>query len=134
MPTVDTTGGSGSAVSLLEGQSAAVRLPDGTFKTFNGFSRSFNILGFGDYLDRPFNVFTGVIEQSIGKLSIQASYNQQFQHQDRNDNSFGGSATPPVLNVDGSGRPFIDQGGNLTAYKIFWQHVQGRPALCRLSL
>ncbi|WP_414660800.1 TonB-dependent siderophore receptor [Horticoccus sp. 23ND18S-11] len=116
---IDRSGVGGGTVSLLEGQSVSVLLPNGTRKTFTGLDRSFNILGFGDYLDRPFNVVTAMLEQSFGKLSIQASYNQQFQHQDRNDNSFGGSATPPVLNVDGSGRPFIDQGGNLTAYKIF---------------
>jgi hypothetical protein len=116
---IDRSGVGGGTVSLLEGQAVSVLLPNGTRKIFNGLERSFNILGFGDYLDRPFNVVTGVVEQSIGKLSLQASYNQQFQHQDRNDNSFGGSASPPVLNVDGRGRPFIDQGGNLTAYKIF---------------
>lgn len=108
-----------STLSLLEGQTVGVRLPDGSQKLFHGFDRSFNILGFGDYLDRPYNVVTAMLEQSIGKLSIQASYNQQFQHQDRNDNSFGGSASPPVIDVDGSGRPFIDMSGNLTQYKIF---------------
>ncbi len=116
---IDRSGSTGETISLLEGQTAGVRLPDGSQKIFKGFAKDFNILGFGDYLDRPFNVVTAVVEQQIGKLSIQASYNQQFQHQDRNDNSFGGSATPPVLNVDGSGRPYIDMGGNLTAYKIF---------------
>ncbi len=116
---IDRSGVGGGTVSLLEGQSVPVLLPNGTYKVFQGLEKSFNILGFGDYLDRPFNVVTAMVEQSVGKLSIQASYNQQFQHQDRNDNSFGGSATPPVLNVDGSGRPYIDQGGNLTAYKIF---------------
>jgi outer membrane receptor protein involved in Fe transport len=117
---IDRSGSTGSStLSLLEGQTVGVRLPDGSQKLFSGFDRSFNILGFGDYLDRPYNVVTAMLEQSIGKLSIQASYNQQFQHQDRNDNSFGGSGSPPVINVDGAGRPFIDQGGNLTAYKIF---------------
>jgi outer membrane receptor protein involved in Fe transport len=117
---IDRSGTTGSStLSLLEGQTVGVRLPDGSQKLFSGFNRDFNILGFGDYLDRPYNVVTAMLEQSIGKLSIQASYNQQFQHQNRNDNSFGGSATPPVINVDGSGRPFIDMGGNLTSYKIF---------------
>ncbi|MEY2878752.1 MAG: hypothetical protein RLZZ15_1132 [Verrucomicrobiota bacterium] len=116
---IDTAGPGGTAMSLLEGQSVAVRLPNGSPKIFNGFSRSFNILGFGDYLDRPFNVVTAMVEQSVGKLSIQASFNQQFQHQDRNDNSFGGSASPPVINVDGRGRPYLDLSGNLTAWKIF---------------
>ena len=117
---VDRLGSTGSStLSLLEGQAVSVRLPDGSEKLFRGFDRSFNILGFGDYLDRPYNVVTAMLEQNIGKLSIQASYNQQFQHQNRNDNSFGGSATPPVIDVDGSGRPFIDMSGNLTQYKIF---------------
>jgi outer membrane receptor protein involved in Fe transport len=115
----DRSGTSGNIQSLLEGQSVGVRLPNGSQKVFKGFARDFNLLGFGDYLDRPFNVVTAMVEQNIGKLSLQFSYNQQFQHQDRNDNSFGGSATPPVIDVDGSGRPYIDMGGNLTAYKIF---------------
>jgi hypothetical protein len=116
---IDRSGTSGNVLSLLEGQTVGVRLPDGSQKIFRGFDRTFNILGYGDYLERPYNVVTTMVEQSIGKLSIQASYNQQFQHQDRNDSSFGGSASPPVLNVDGNGRPFIEQGGNLTTYKIF---------------
>ncbi len=117
---IDRAGVTGSStVSLLEGQTVGVRLPDGSQKLFRGFDRTFNILGFGDYLDRPYNVVTAMLEQTVGKLSIQASYNQQFQHQVRNDNSFGGSASPPVIDVDGSGRPFIDMGGNLTQFKIF---------------
>jgi len=116
---IDRSGTGGNTVSLLEGQSVGVRLPDGSQKIFRGFPRSFNILGFGDYLDRPYNVVTAVIEQRIGKLALQASYNQQFQHQDRNDNSFGGSSSPPVIDVDGSGRPFLDMSGSLTTYKIF---------------
>ena len=60
-----------------------------------------------------------MIEQKIGSLSLQASYNQQFQHQDRNDNSFGGSASPPVMSVDGRGRPYLDLVGNLTQWKVF---------------
>ena len=116
---IDRSGTSGNIISLLEGQTVGVRLPNGTQKLFQGFSRSFNILGFGDYLDRPYNVVTAMLEQSIGKLSIQASYNQQYQHQDRNDNSFGGSASPPVIDVDGTGRPYLDMSGSLTTYKIF---------------
>jgi hypothetical protein len=116
---IDRTGASGTAYSILEGQSVGVRLPNGSQKVFNGLSRDFNILGSLDYLDRPFNVATVVIEQNIGKLSIQASYNQQFQHQDRNDNSFGASSSPPIINVDSNGRPYVDMSGSLTTYKIF---------------
>lgn len=115
----DRSGTSGNVQSLLEGQTVGVRLPNGSQKIVKGFARDFNLLGFGDYLDRPYNVVTAMVEQNIGRLSLQLSYNQQFQHQDRNDNSFGGSATPPVIDVDGNGRLYIDQGGNLTAYKIF---------------
>jgi len=114
---IDRTGTSGNIISLLEGQTVGVRLPNGTQKLFQGFSRSFNIIGFGDYLDRPYNVVTAVLDQSIGKLSIQASYNQQIQHQDRNDSSFGGAS--PVVEVDGTGRPYLDMSGSLTVYKIF---------------
>lgn len=114
------TGTSGNIISLLEGQTAAVRLPNGQPKLFKGLARSFNILGLGDYLDRPFNVVTAMVEQNIGKLSLQLSYNQQFQHQDRNDNSFGsGNSSPPLIDVDGTGRPFTDMSGNLTVYKVF---------------
>ena len=117
---IDRAGVTGSStLSLLEGQTVGVRLPDGSRKLFRGFDRSFNILGFGDYLDRPYNVVTAMLEQTFGQLSLQISYNQQFQNQKRNDNSFGGSASPPVIDVDGSGRPFIDLSGNLTQYKIF---------------
>jgi hypothetical protein len=53
-----------------EQMQALVRLPNGSSKVFNGFSRSFNILGFGDYLDRPFNVVTAMVEQSIGNPRV----------------------------------------------------------------
>jgi hypothetical protein len=97
---IDRNGPSGNQVSLLQGQTQAVRLPDGTYKVFRGFDKYTNMLGTVDYNNRIFNVASVTIEQRIGKLAIEAAFNQQFQHEDRNDNSFGTSQTPPVLSVD----------------------------------
>ncbi len=117
---IDRTGTGGNVLSLLEGQTVAVRMPNGTQKLFHGLDRTFNLRGFGDYLDRPYNVVTVMVEQNLGKLSLQLSYNQQFQHQDRNDVAFGaGVTTAPVIDVDGTGRPYIDMPGNIATYKVF---------------
>ena len=117
---IDRTGTGGNVMSLLAGQTVGVRMPDGSQKLFHGLDRTFNLRGIGDYLDRPYNVVTAMVEQNIGKLSLQASYNQQFQHQDRNDVAFGaGVTTAPVIDVDGAGRPYIDMPGNIATYKVF---------------
>lgn len=126
---IDRSGPSGSQVSLLQGQTRAVRLPNGTFKEFSGFDQYTNMLGTVDYNNRIFNVFNATIEQRIGKLSLEFAYNQQYQHEDRNDNSFGTSQTPPVLNVDGAGRPYIDAAFGGAAFKVFGNVVKaGRVA------
>ena len=116
---IDRSGPSGNSVSLLAGQTAAVRLPNGTQKIFSGFDKYTNMLGTGDYNNRIFNVANVTIEQMVGKLALEVAFNQQFQHEDRNDNSFGTSQTPPVLSVDGAGRPYIDASIGGAAYKIF---------------
>ncbi|MDP3073684.1 MAG: TonB-dependent receptor plug domain-containing protein [Opitutaceae bacterium] len=126
---IDRSGPSGSQVSLLQGQTQAVRLPNGTFREFSGFDQYTNMLGTVDYNNRIFNVFNATVEQRIGKLSLEFAYNQQFQHEDRNDNSFGTSQTPPVLSVDGSGRPYIDAAFGGAAFKVFGNVVKaGRVA------
>ena len=126
---IDRSGPSGNQVSLLQGQTQAVRLPNGTFKTFSGFDKYTNMLGTVDYNNRIFNVANVTIEQRIGKLAIEAAFNQQFQHEDRNDNSFGTSQTPPVLSVDGNGRPYIDEAIGGQAFKVFGNVVKaGRVA------
>ncbi len=116
---IDRNGPSGNQVSLLAGQSQPVRLPNGTFKTFTGFDKYTNMLGTVDYNNRIFNVASVTIEQRIGKLAIEAAFNQQFQHEDRNDNSFGTSQTPPVLSVDSTGRPYIEEAIGGAAFKVF---------------
>jgi len=101
-----------------------VRLPNGTYKTFTGFDQYTNVLGTADYNNRIFNVANVTLEQRIGKLSLEFAYNQQFQHEDRNDNSFGTSQTPPVLSVDGAGRPYIEYSIGGAAFKVFGNVVK----------
>lgn len=121
---IDRSGPSGNQVSLLAGQTQAVRLPNGTQKLFSGFDKYTNMLGTVDYNNRIFNVANVTIEQRIGKLAIEAAFNQQFQHEDRNDNSFGTSQTPPVLSVDGAGRPYIEEAIGGAAFKVFGNIVK----------
>jgi hypothetical protein len=121
---IDRSGPSGNQVSLLAGQTQAVRLPNGTQKIFSGFDQYTNMLGTVDYNNRTFNVANVTIEQRIGKLAIEAAYNQQYQHEDRNDNSFGTSQTPPVLSVDSNGRPYIEEAIGGAAFKIFGNVVK----------
>jgi hypothetical protein len=119
----NTTSASGNTASLIANQTASVLLPNGTRQIYHGYSRYLDVLGPLDYLDRPYNVFQATIDQSIGKLQLEFAYNQQFQHQQRNDNSFGTTQSPPVINVDGSGRPFMDMTGT-TQYKDFGNIVK----------
>ncbi|MEY3609248.1 MAG: hypothetical protein RLZZ447_2036 [Verrucomicrobiota bacterium] len=121
---IDRSGPTGNQVSLLQGQTQAVRLPNGTFRSFSGFDQYSNMLGAVDYNNRIFNVANVTIEQRIGKLALEFAYNQQFQHEDRNDNSFGTSQTPPVLSVDGAGRPYIDAAFGGAAFKVFGNVVK----------
>jgi hypothetical protein len=123
IPTIDTTSASGNSVSLLSGQTAEVRRANGSYLTFHGFDRDLDVLGPLDYLDRPYNVFQITLDQSIGKLELEFAYNRQFQHQLRNDNSFGTTQSPPVIDVDGAGRPFMDMTGT-AQYKDFGNTVQ----------
>jgi hypothetical protein len=115
----DRSGPSGNSVSLLAGQTALVRLPNGTYKEFRGFDKYTNMLGTVDYNNRTFNVVNVTLEQRIGKLALEVAFNQQFQHEDRNDASFGTTQTPPVLSVDGNGRPYIEESVGGAAFKIF---------------
>ena len=121
---IDRTGASGTSISLLEGQSVAVLMPNGTAKIFPGLSRSVQIQGPFDYLNRPYNVVTATVEQKIGKLALEVAYNQQFQHQDRVDASFGGASMTPTIGVDSKGRPYVDNSGSTSTYKTFGNIVK----------
>jgi hypothetical protein len=125
----DRSGPSGNQVSLLQGQTVAVRMPNGTFRNFSGFDKYTNMLGTVDYNNRIFNVANVTLEQRIGKLALEFAFNQQFQHEDRNDNSFGTSQTPPVISVDSAGRPYVEESIGGAAFKIFGNVVKaGRVA------
>lgn len=115
---VDRNAGSGVVLSLLEGQSQVVTLPNSPAKVFTGFNKEFNVLGAGDYLDRDYDSFTATVNQSFGKLEMELAYNYQKQSQERNDVSFGGASSPPTVEVDSTGRPYLDLDGG-TTYKIF---------------
>ena len=120
----DRSAASGTSVSFLEGQVVAVKMPDGASKSFAGLDRSVQIQGPYDYLNRPYNTMTVTVEQSIGKLSLEAAFNQQFQHQDRVDASFGGSTNSPTISVDSAGRPYVDNSGSLSTFKVFGNIVK----------
>lgn len=116
LPAVDTTGPGGTTLSLLDGQSQDIRLPSGAIKRFTGFDKAFNILGTQNNQDRNYTVVSAWVEQRIGKLSLEAAYNQQNTYQVRNDSTF-----PTTFNVDGAGRPYVDMGWDK---KVFGNRVK----------
>lgn len=106
---IDRTAAGGAQLSLLEGQTVNVRIMSsstaftGTTVPISGYSRSVNLLGTRDFLDRPYTNFSTWIEQRIGGLNMELSYNQQNQRQLRNDADFG-----TTISVDRTGRPYVD--------------------------
>ncbi len=109
---VDKTGASGAAYSLLDGQKVAVTLPGGVSRIYSGFGEKINLLGVGDFINRPYKNETYWLQQSFGKLNLEASFNQERETQKRNDTDFGGTGSGAdagtVINIDGSGRPYVD--------------------------
>ena len=98
----------GGTPSLIEGSFVDVTMRDaaglavGT-KRIKGFPKHYNIRGSWDKQARPFDTYSITIEQGIGPVSVELSYNRQNQASDRNDNSFD-----TTISVDVNGRPFID--------------------------
>ena len=110
LPSIDrgsSNGPGGGEPSLLEGQTIAVQMRNaagaivGT-KTLSGFPKSYNIRGSFDDHSRPFHDFSATVEQRLGPVSTEFTYNYQFQEEERNDNSFDNS-----ISVDVNGRPSI---------------------------
>lgn len=110
----DRLAAAGNQLSLLEGQSQVVtmRVPNAagtaavtTNRTlpFEGFDRSFNVLGTFDFQETPFTNVTAWISHSIGKLDLELAYNQQNQTQIRQDAPFS-----TIVKVDGDGRPYVE--------------------------
>ena len=110
IPSIDrgsSNGPAGGEPSLLEGRFIDVQLRNaaGTVvgtKRINGFPKSYNIRGSFDDHSRPFHDFSATIEQQLGPINTELSYNYQFQEEERNDNSFDNS-----ISVDVNGRPSI---------------------------
>ena len=99
---------SGGQPTLIEGSFLDVTMRNaagvavGT-KRINGFPKRYNIRGGFDNQARPFDTYSLTVEQGIGPVSVELSYNHQNQASDRNDNSFD-----TTISVDVNGRPFID--------------------------
>ena len=100
----------GNLVSFLEGQTVNVALRafannatalTGQTLTLHGLSKKINLNGPNDYLARPYSTVTAWLEQSFGNLSLELSYNQQNQNQQRMD---GGIPNQIDLGVTGTGR------------------------------
>lgn len=107
----DKTGPSGTSLSFLDGQNVPVSV-QGVQHLYRGFSREINLLGTGDYINRPYKNGSIWLDQSFGKLTLELSYNQQREVQQRNDTDFGGTGSGAgagdIISVDGSGRPYVD--------------------------
>src|SRR5262249_16066197 len=97
------------------------------------FGRSINYNGPNDYLLRPYTSVTAWLEQRIGKLNVEVSYNQQNQNQQRMD---GGIPNQIDIGVTGTGRLFEEgafqfkEFGNkdfnfrvLASYPVRWRWV-----------
>jgi hypothetical protein len=109
----DKTGSGGSSVPFMQGQNPVINFPGGVQRNFAGFNKNYNALGDDDWLFRPYHVQTFWVDQDIGNLHLDASYDRQRDTQSRNDSSFGGNGFGAdggsVVSIDGNGRPFEDK-------------------------
>ena len=98
----------GGTPSLIEGRSVDVTMRNaagayvGT-KRLAGFPKNYNLRGSWDLQARPFGTYSATIEQEVGPVALELSYNFQYQQSDRNDNNFDTS-----ISVDVNGRPYVD--------------------------
>lgn len=108
----DRSGAAGDQLSLMEGQAQTVLLMNrvgnanvasGQTVGFQGYNRDINLRGTTDFLDRPYNNWTGYVEQRIGRMDIELAFNHQEQQQERIDGTFGAT-----VSVDRNGRPFVE--------------------------
>ncbi len=110
----DRIAGGGEVFSLLQGQTSSVTMRTlnaaGTaavstnrLLTISGFDRKLNWHGVDEYHDRNFTNATAWVEQSVGNLNFELSYNQQKQSQYRSDTPFSN-----IVRFDVAGRPYVD--------------------------
>ncbi|MES2697654.1 MAG: hypothetical protein V4773_29585, partial [Verrucomicrobiota bacterium] len=98
----------GGSPSLVEGDHFDVIMRNaagaeiGT-KRFEGYPKEYNIRGSFDRQGRPFHTYTASIEQRIGPVGLEVSYNHQKQTAKRTDNFFANT-----INVEVNGRPYVE--------------------------
>ena len=104
-------GPAGGTPTLVEGGFFDVTMRNaagsavGTKRVF-GFPKAYNLRGSFDRQSRPFGTYTVTVEQRIGQLGLEFSYNHQNQDGIRNDNFFSST-----ISLDVNGRPYIDTAG-----------------------
>jgi outer membrane receptor protein involved in Fe transport len=109
LPSADRSNGpAGGSPSLLEGSYFDVTMRNtagaiiGT-RRVQGLPKHYNIRGAFDRQGRPFDTYTVTIEQRLGPVGLEFSYNHQNQMALRTDNYFSST-----INLDVNGRPYID--------------------------
>ena len=109
LPSADRSNGpAGGSPSLLEGGFFDVTMRNaagaiiGT-KRYAGLPKHYNIRGAFDRQGRPFDTYTVTIDQRLGPVGLEFSYNYQNQMALRTDNVFG-----QTISFDVNGRPYVD--------------------------
>jgi outer membrane receptor protein involved in Fe transport len=109
LPTADRSNAAdGGSPSLVEGGHFDVIMRNaagavvGT-KRFEGYPKHYNIRGSFDRQGRPFSTYSATIEQRIGPVGLEVSYNHQRQTAKRTDNFFSN-----VISVEVNGRPYVE--------------------------
>lgn len=109
LPSADrSNAGDGGLLTLMEGQYVDVKMRNaagaeiGTKRVF-GLPKEYNIRGSFDRQARPFYTYTATIEQRVGPIGLEFSYNHQKQTAIRTDNFFSNTIT-----LDVNGRPYVE--------------------------
>ena len=109
LPTADRSNAAdGGSPSLIEGSFVDVLMRNaaGTVigtKRFEGYPKHYNIRGSFDRQGRPFSTYSATIEQRVGPVGLEVSYNHQKQTAKRTDNFFSST-----ISVEVNGRPYIE--------------------------
>ncbi|MBI5770733.1 MAG: hypothetical protein HZA93_23350 [Verrucomicrobia bacterium] len=109
LPSADRSNSAdGGSPSLNEGEFFDVQMRNaaGTVvgtKRFNGYPKHYNIRGSFDRQARPFFTYTATVEQRLGPVGVEVSFNRQRQIAKRTDSFF----SLPIL-VEVNGRPYIE--------------------------